>query len=254
MLHWPRRFFVALQFLTVVTLWRNLRVESSDLAGSMVFYPMVGLLLGLFLAGANYLFGLILPDFPRAVLVVGLWAAVTKFLHLDGLADCADGFWGAREPDRVIEIMRDTRLGAFGVVALVMVLLLKVAGVAGLSPQSIVGLCLVPMWARMVMVSMAVFAPTSGSGLGHSVTSGVGLVHFLVALATAALATVLIAGWTGLIIGGVCLLWALLWGGYARLRLGCVTGDVLGAGGELAEVVALLSLVVMGRMGLLVGW
>ncbi len=239
MIAWARRFVLALQFLTVVTLVPRLEPRAGDRAGSMIFYPVIGLLLGLALAGADYGLGMVFPRLVTAVLVVALWEFCTRGLHLDGLADVADAFMGTSDRARTLEILHDTRVGVFGAGAVFFVILLKVALVAHLGPSRFFGLLLVPVMPRLVMVLLAWALPSAGGSLGKPFVHELRWGHALAGTVLAAAGLVLLGGWGGIWLGLVGLAWALIWGGYVWFRLRGVTGDCLGAAGELAEAILL---------------
>jgi adenosylcobinamide-GDP ribazoletransferase len=236
---WARRFVLALQFLTVVTLVPRLEPRAGDRGGSMVFYPVIGLLLGLAVAGAAYGLGQVFPPLVTAVLVVALWEFLTRGLHLDGLADVADAFVGTSDRTRTLEILHDTRVGVFGAAAVFFVILLKVALVAHLGPHRSLGLLLVPVMPRLVMVFLAWALPSAGGSLGKPFVEELRWGHALAAAVLAAAVLLLLGGWGGVWLGLVGLTWALIWGGYVWLRLRGVTGDCLGAAGELGEAALL---------------
>lgn len=236
---WLRRFVLALQFLTVVTLVPRLEPRAGDRGGSMVFYPEIGLLLGLAVAGADYGLGLVFPSLVTAVLVVALWELLTRGLHLDGLADAADGLMGTSDRERALEIMHDTRLGVFGAGAVFLVLLLKVALVAQLSAGRFIGLLLAPALARTVMVGLAWTLPSAGGRLGQPFVAELKWWHAASALALAGAAALVLGGPHGLVMALAMVIVAGAWGAYLYFRLGGVTGDVLGAAGELTEAAGL---------------
>ena len=133
------RFWLALGFLTTLPV-RATPYAPDGLGKAAAWFPLVGLLLGLLLAAlhaaALWLFG----PLPAAVLLVAVWAGLTGGLHLDGLADCCDGLLAPVNRERRLEIMRDPRVGSFGVIGLVLALLAKTAAVYALSSAPPVGL------------------------------------------------------------------------------------------------------------------
>ena len=126
-----KSLLVALGFLTAIPV-RTGAPAPGDLGRSGMCFPLVGLALGVVLVAAQYALVELFPPLLTATLVVALWAAFTGGLHLDGLADCADGLLATAMRERRLEILRDPRVGAFGVVALTLFLLLKVHAVAAL--------------------------------------------------------------------------------------------------------------------------
>lgn len=202
------------------------------------WFPAVGLLIGALLAGAAWGLGRLFPPAVTAVLVVALWAALTGALHLDGLADCGDGLLPPVRRERRLEIMRDPRVGAFGVTVLVLTLLLKAAALASLT-VTWPALLLAPIWARWLILAAARQPSARPEGMGASL----GPVLDTQRLALAALLPLVLTGGVGvwhapvLAAAGGAVLAALgvLW--LAQRRLGGVTGDVFGAVVEVSEAV-----------------
>ncbi len=229
-------FWVALGFLTTLPVPRH-ALPPDALRRAGVWFPVVGLLLGALLAAATVGLGLVLPAPVAAVLVTALWVALTGGLHLDGLADCCDGLLPPVARERRLEIMRDPRLGTFGVAGVVLALLLKSTAIATL-PPAWPALLLAPLWARWLLLVAAQRPSARPGGMGASMS----LAQHPGRLAGAALLPLVVTA----ILGG--LLWPAVAGaalaalgvlGLAQRRLGGVTGDVFGAVVEVSEVVFL---------------
>lgn len=237
-------FLLALQFLTVVTFKSDLRAEPVDMRRSRAWHAAVGAILGLMLAGAAWLLWRWLPPLALAAVLTVLWGALTRFLHLDGLADSADALVHLTTRERALEIMKDSRIGTFGVCAVAGVMLLKFAALASLAgPRLFAALVLVPALARSLGALMAVLLPPARSlGLGAGISGQTGPAPELAAALAAAALAGLLAGRAGLLAAlAVFAVGLALARWYAR-RLGGFTGDGLGAAIELAEAAALLAL------------
>ncbi len=200
------------------------------------WFPVVGLLIGGLLAAAALLVGRLLPPLPAAVLLVALWAALTGALHLDGLADCADGLLPPVGRERRLEILRDPRVGSFGVTVTVLVLLLKVSSLVG-APLPV--LLAAPVWARWLLL-LAARRPAARSG-GMAARWDLALTWpQLLAAGLLPLAVTAIGGgwhwplWLAAPAAGFAG-WGVL--RLAERRLGGVTGDVFGAVVEISEAV-----------------
>lgn len=219
--------------------------ERVDIAG---WFPMVGVVLGLFGALFVELAGWMPLSGSRALLVaavlITVWAALTRFLHWDGLADVADGLWGGHTPERRLEIMSDSATGAFGATAIALTAIVSVAGASGLitSGSSHV-LLAVPVMARLAPAFAAwIGRPARTSGLGRSVMTPPGIGG-----AAAAIVAVAIAGavmWSGSGAMGLYFLGALLFAALAvphvlSLPVGGVTGDIMGASVIICEALGL---------------
>lgn len=205
-------------------------------------FPVVGLLIGGCLVLADVALRELLPAEPAAAAVVVALVVLTGGLHLDGLADSADGLFGGRDPARRLAIMDDPRNGAFALIAISCVLLLKWTALLSLDEwPRIAALLLAPALARWAVVAqLRLFTPARPSGMAFAARSG--LSPRDLALATAvALAAALGVLWPGgATLVPAALLVALAFGWYATIRLGGITGDICGATIEITEVAILL--------------
>lgn len=240
-------FVLALQFFTVATLRSDLKAEPGDLARSRAWWGVVGALLGLALAALAWTLGHLLPPLALAGPLVLFWAACTRFLHLDGVADTADALVYPAPRERSLAIMKDTRIGAFGVTALASVLLIKFGLLASLSPERLwPALIAAPALARALAASLSTLLPpaTPGKGLGAATAEGpTGVAAMLASVGTALAAAGLACGLSGLLAGLMVLLLGLLLGRWFKRRLGGMTGDCAGASIELAECLALATII-----------
>jgi adenosylcobinamide-GDP ribazoletransferase len=235
---------VALRFLTRLPVGAGARWPSGALAASVPMFPLVGALIGA--AGALVFAGGIwlgLPPMLAALLAVAAQIMLTGGLHEDGLADVADGFGGGRTPDDKLKIMRDSRLGSFGALALVLALLARIGALAALADPRLGTAVLIAAAAASraaLPVIMAALPPAREDGLG----AGAGRPHPLRAAAGVAIAVLLALALlspameaSGLI-AVAC--GALLIAALARRQIGGHTGDVLGAAQQLCEIGFLL--------------
>ncbi len=209
-------------------------------------YPLAGLVVG-GLAGSVAWAALALGLAPMLAAGLALAAQVvaTGALHEDGLADCADGFWGGWTRERRLEIMKDSHIGTYGVLALLLVTGLRWGALAMLFAQGWVfaPLIVAAMASRAAMVGpMALLPHARATGLAHHVGRAPGVAAGL-AGALALLGALLLAGpVTGLACGVTAALVALGLTRLARARIGGQTGDVLGATQQIAETALLLTL------------
>lgn len=210
--------------------------------GDVVWFPAVGLLVGAVVGGAWWGASELWPPVVAAALVVVVDLAVTGLLHLDGLADSADGLLAHMDRERRLAVMREPDVGAFGVGAAVGVLLLRFAAFASMAPD--VGL-VAGLWCagRTVMaVGLTSLPYARREGGLASAFGGRGAWAPVLAIGTAAAVAAAVAGDQG---QGAVAVAAAAVGGAAvlalgRARLGGHTGDVLGAAGLVAETVGLL--------------
>lgn len=229
----------ALGFLTILPV--NSTTTFSPKA-MVPFFPLVGLLIGLLVAVWDYLACLIWSPALVAVLDVILLAVLTGGLHLDGLADAADGLLGHHSKTRALIIMKDSRVGAMGLLAVVLCLALKAVALAELSNGRFLAILLVPAYARGTMLFGLRALPYGRKvGTGRAFFGGTFSDSAFLGLALPALLS-LGLGFGVLILHGAFLAvsFAMVW--FYRRRMGCVTGDMLGAMGEISEAVMFLAL------------
>jgi adenosylcobinamide-GDP ribazoletransferase len=245
-------FLDALRFLTIVPLGRGgggETVEPERMASSMAYFPLVGAWLGVFLWLLDFSLGKILPHLVVAVLLVGFLALITGGLHLDGLADTLDGIFGGRgDRERALAIMKDSRVGAMGVVGLALLLLLKftcIDALHGLARGQ--ALIVMPMLARFSQVQLAYrseYARKEGS-LARPFVEFLELRHFIAAAVGALLITYIAAGFRGLLPLAATLAFTLGARLYFHGKLGGVTGDTIGFVSEINEALVLVVFLAM---------
>ncbi len=247
-----RLFVIAFQFLTIIPLPFAVAWQEGEMGRSMRWFPLVGLAMGGGAALARYGCSLLLPPSLADLLVVLLFVLVTGALHLDGLADVCDGFGARGGRERFLEVMKDSSVGAMGVVGIVLGLMLKYQALAELPPEmKSGGIVLFPAVARFGQVLMATGSRRArGDGLGALFIAGVGNRELVVAGGTIGVAAALILGITGLVCCIMVSGFILLATGYVPRRLGGITGDIIGWSSELAEIICLLTMVAAGRMQL----
>jgi len=234
-------FWLALQFLTILPTPRLKPATPSALGKSLSFYPLVGLILGGLLAALNYGLGYILPPLVSAVLLVGALALLTGAHHLDGLADTGDGMTAGKSKEERLELMSAPGVGAFGIVGVVIVVLLKAVTLSTvLGWPALVVMPIVGRWLAVGALCLFPYAKAEGMGRGYKLGSR--WYDLVLATATAALAAWLVFGWAGLVVVGLTA--ALMYGfaAYLKSKLGGLTGDSYGAVIEISEVIVLLLL------------
>jgi len=223
----------AIEFITIVPAGAS---DHFDAVGMVPWFPVVGLLLGVALAAFDQVVGRLWNAQTAAVLDVVFMAVVTGALHLDGLADTADGLCSHRPREQILEIMKDSRIGAMGVVALCTVIALKWAGISGLGSHRGLLLVLVPAYARggilFAMRWLEYGRPAGGTGQPFFARK-LGWRAFWALPATMLISVGLGPMAFGLNAGFVLLVAVVIF--YYKRRLGSVTGDMLGALTEILE-------------------
>ncbi len=235
----------ALRLLTIIPI-SSREATPDEMHRAPGYFPLVGLLLGVGLLLLDLLLRLILPPSVTSALVLVALIAITGGLHLDGLADTCDGVFSAADPERRLEIMRDSRVGSYGVVGVVSALLVQYVTLAALPiDERSAALVLMTTTGRWAMTyALGSFPYARSVGLGSAFNAGQSTT------ATMAIATVT-AGLAALLLGGLwgLLLMVVVWGttrGIAYLleqRLSGLTGDTYGAINEAIQTLTLLALI-----------
>lgn len=244
-------FILALQFATIVPTPSVRTATEQDIRHSVVFFPAIGMILGFVLWVVQSVLIHHMPRFAATVISLSVYTLATGALHLDGLMDTADAMGSRRPREVALEIMKDSRVGAMGVVVGILAILGKFSALSSLSPQHFEPFVVVPMMSRVGMVWSMVIAPSArNQGLG-------------------ALFAKKIPGWSVAVLTSfsvsVCLLvlplreslWTLLYSiltmvlftGWMVRRFGGTTGDTYGALNELMEWIGWTVLVVLVPRG-----
>jgi adenosylcobinamide-GDP ribazoletransferase len=233
-----KSFLAALQFLTVIPVRL---AEPPAPARAAVAFPLVGALLGLLAAGLWRLLTPVLPRSLIALLVLAFLALLTGGLHEDGLADTADAFGGGHSREDILRILKDSRIGAFGALALVFAVLLRWQALVVMpAAQVLPALVASQALPRAGLVLLAFLAGPATSGLGGSLAAEVRVTHALSAAALALAIAAAVWGVRAAPAAAACLFVVICARFYFRRRLGGVTGDCLGAACQLQEIAVLL--------------
>ena len=242
----------AMRFLTILPIPGTWGTAEADLARSVPFFPLVGLLLGVAAAALAWGALAVAPPMVAAVVVIVALMAFSGCLHLDGLSDTADGLLSSRSRERALEIMKDSHAGAMGVIAIVVVLLAKFAALASL-PAKVFwpAALLMPIAGRTaIVIHMALLPYVRATGLGavfyrrRPRLAALWAAGLFAAVAWGAL------GRQGLMVWAVSMLVTAVLALYVRRKIGGATGDTFGAACEILEATAALTLAMWPREGL----
>ena len=206
------------------------------------YFPLVGLALGGLLAGLDFAAREALPPLVVGALLVVALLVLTRAIHTEGFLDSCDGLFGGHSPEKRLEILRDTHVGAFAVIGCAALLLLKWTLLSDIPGDIRAGLLIVfPCLSRFGMLStMAAFRYARKQGLGTAFQAGAKRWHVVFGLATAGVAGGALLGMGGLVLLGAAIVVSLGLGRWISGMLGGMTGDTYGAVNELAEVTVLI--------------
>lgn len=247
-------FLAAIAFLTRIPVPTTDAFVAKDVGKSARWFPLVGVLIGVVYLAVYWGLSGFFPASVVAVAIVATETLLTGALHLDGLADMADGFGGGRSREDVLRIMRDHAIGSYGAVALVLMIALKLIALDNLIErhQVVPYLLISPMLGRWSTVFLNVLLPYArrsereGTKPGGNVTDHVSWRELCMATLAAVLVTGLLIQWRGLTCWIAVLAVSGIMARICRARIGGVTGDTLGASTELCEAAVLLVPLAMG--------
>ena len=216
--------------------------SAGDSGRASVWYPFVGLVVGALTWLAWKAAILVLPAWVAGVVTLVVWVVLTGGLHLDGLADCCDGLLSSTSVERRLEIMKDPHVGAFGVIGLVLVLMLKAAALGSLAVVSGYGILLAASLELWFILPAALLPIARTSGMGADFALGFRR-SFIIWGAILPLAIAIFLGVPGIVsaLAGLGAAAFVLW--LAKSRIGGVTGDVFGMVVEIVEVMVLMGFV-----------
>ena len=232
-----RTFLAAVSFLTIVP------APGKDVppGRAAIFFPLVGALLGA--AGAGIFIGasVILPPSIAALITVAFWAMISGVLHEDGLADVADAMRAGRTREKMLAILKDSRIGTYGAVAIVLSIVARWQALALVPAPRILEVCIVAQAVpRAAIVALAWLSRPSGDGLGYAFSSSLSTTGALIAIAQGLIALMLIGWRPGVLILAAAYIIVRGARTYFYKRIGGVNGDCLGATEQLLEIFILI--------------
>jgi cobalamin 5'-phosphate synthase/cobalamin synthase len=247
-----RRLLAGIAFLSRLPVPSGSSFDAADVGKATLLFPLIGALLGGIQALAAITTGARLPALLAATLLVALSAILTGALHLDGLADMADGFGGGKTREDVLRIMRDHSIGAYGGVALILVIAVKITAIACLVTsvdgwRILIVAAAVARWGSVPLGRLLPYARREDGGLGKAITDHVGPAELV---GSTVIAGAIAFGLCGFRLGAI--LWAgaaiMTWliGRMCKDRIGGITGDTMGANTELCEALVYVLAVAAG--------
>lgn len=244
-----RGFLVALQFLTIFPLQIKSEIKEKDFGRTLIYFPIVGALIGLVLALILLAFDF-LPHLVKIALVLVGSIIITGAIHLDGFADTCDGFFSGKSKEKILNIMHDPHIGTMGVIAVVSLLLLKFSLMVSISKdilwKSLIIMVVFSRWIQVLACYLSKYAKESGKArffieyatLKEVIIDGLITVILLYVLES----------WKALFLFIPVLAAAFLFINYIKRRIGGMTGDTIGAVSEIIEVCVLLFSLILSRI------
>jgi adenosylcobinamide-GDP ribazoletransferase len=233
-----------LQFLTSIPIKVHIEIKNEEFGKALAFAPIIGLIIGSILAGCFYLGRCFFPISITAALVVVVYILLTGGLHMDGLGDTFDGLFSNRPKERILEIMRDSRVGTNAVLAISSVILLNWVLISGMNEAYIIKvLILFPVAGRIGTLTGACVSKyaRSGEGLGKSFIDLCTWKEFLLGFLFHAFIFFSISNINGLLLSLIPVIISFILVKFLGGKIGGATGDILGAVCELNQTGFLLT-------------
>jgi adenosylcobinamide-GDP ribazoletransferase len=244
------RLLDAISFLTIIPLRYRRQVSPQEVGRSIGYFPVVGVLIGLVLAGLNWLFGLFLPSAVANGLLIVSLVVISGALHLDGFVDTCDGIAGHKSVEDRWRVMHDSRAGAFGIVGVVLLLLVKYVSLNSVPENLLMAtLVLMPVVSRWAIVYTVFAYPYARpEGLGKVFKQEASWQRFTIATVIALAVAIGVAWWADVsyfYLAGLAVMFAIwvvvvVMAAYLRRKFAGLTGDTYGAINEVAEVGVLI--------------
>jgi adenosylcobinamide-GDP ribazoletransferase len=246
------RFFRLLgftvQFMTRIPIKKQFNVTEKDFAAMTMFFPASSLIVGLIMAGVYWLLALAGLSWVAAVAAVLAACLATGGLHIDGFADMCDAFGARKSPERTLEILKDSRMGTYGVLALVFVVLLKIVMIGSIKDFNIYLILIgIPVAGKIPLAICAAAGKyPREDGTGRLMINNITAKESIVCIIISLIILYFCMGWISLLLLPVLLAAGFIMKAISQSRIGGVTGDILGAANEIGELLWLLFAAVMG--------
>lgn len=245
-----KELILAIQFLTRIPIPISVETKEDSFGRSSLWFPAAGLLVGAFDAAVYGLASMLLDGIFPVLCAVLANVCITGALHVDGLADTCDGIFSARKRERMLEIMKDSRIGTNGAIAIVFDLMFRVAVLLSVDTKYIIGVLLIaPVISKTMLaflLKISIYARAEG-GMGGLFMGKQSWTRTLLAMLLGVAIAAFIMQWIGLAAFAAGMLAAVLLKAYISKKLLGMTGDTLGAASEVVELVVFLVCALIGR-------
>jgi len=239
-----KQLIILIQFMTRIPVFVNVEYDEEKLGKSIKYFPLVGAIIGIFLYGINILAGKITVNRQiAAIIIIIAEIFITGLIHIDGLADTADGLFSYAEKEKILEIMRDSRVGTNGAVALILYFMTKVILLSEIRPEYII---LYPVISRLsTSINAGLGEYARKNGMSNEIIAKNGKKEAGISIIITMILSFIILKVKGLIILIFAILFILLLMKGVKRKIGGITGDTMGASLELTSILVLLAGVVL---------
>jgi len=244
-----KSFLLAAQFLTVIPI-KIRGIDEKKIARSLVYFPLVGAILGLILVAINTLLQAIyLPRLSVDIVILVALIFLTGGMHLDGLSDTFDAFLSGKNKEEMLKIMRDSHCGVMGVLGLITVILLKLAflySIIGfLKPQALILMCALSRWGMVFSIFLFPYARQDGKAKAY--IEGINVKVFIISTIASLLLAFIVWQAMGVFIMLIIAICVFLMGKFIKRKIQGITGDTLGATCEITEIIILICVSIIQR-------
>ena len=239
-----KQLIILIQFMTRIPVFVNVEYDEEKLGKSIKYFPLVGAIIGIFLYGINILAGKITVNRQiAAIIIIIAEIFITGLIHIDGLADTADGLFSYAEKEKILEIMKDPRVGTNGAVALILYFMTKVILLSEIRPEYII---LYPVISRLsTSINAGLGEYARKNGMSNGIIGKNGKKEAGISIIITMILSFIILKVKGLIILIFAILFILLLMKGVKRKIGGITGDTMGASLELTSILVLLAGVVL---------
>lgn len=239
-----KQLIILIQFMTRIPVFVNVEYDEEKLGKSIKYFPLVGAIIGIFLYGINILAGKITVNRQIAAMIIIIAEIfITGLIHIDGLADTADGLFSYAEKEKILEIMKDSRVGTNGAVALILYFMTKVILLSEIRPEYII---LYPVISRLsTSINAGLGEYARKNGMSNEIIAKNGKKEAGISIIITMILSFIILKVKGLIILIFAILFILLLMKGVKRKIGGITGDTMGASLELTSILVLLAGVVL---------
>lgn len=231
------------QFLTRIPIRFNIELEKEEFGKALALAPLIGGIIGVILFAVNIVLGQVFSLNMSAIFVIIIYILITGGLHLDGLGDTFDGLFSNRPKEQMLEIMRDSRVGTNATLVLISIILINYATISSIMPASLASmLILMPVAGRLgslVGAGMNSYA-RKGEGLGKSFVDYCGIKQVIIGFFISLIIFYVVLGIKGLYIAFIPLISACFISKIFAIKIGGVTGDILGAICEINQTIFMI--------------
>ncbi|MDD7794989.1 adenosylcobinamide-GDP ribazoletransferase [Clostridium sp. 'White wine YQ'] len=238
-----KNFILILQFMTRIPININLKVERENFQKGVAFFPLVGLIVGAFEASIFYISSRIVPFNTSIFVTVISHVVITGAIHIDGLGDTIDGIFSGRSKEKILEIMKDSRVGTFGALGIIFLIAGKIITLSSINSIEIYkGIILAPIISR-TLITLLMYKrkyAREKEGMGDLFIGVLEKKNFIIALLTGIMLISIIGRIQGVVLLSICFFFTILFRNYIEKRIGGITGDILGASVELNELLVFL--------------